>query len=316
MAESPQPADSIFLRDCVNLQHNPYSARLEPEMDFDSYQREAEKTDEAKKSTISLYGLSGEVGSIFSLFKKRVRDNPPFQKFQDELKEELGDLLWYIASIASIHKISLGEIATKNLEKSRSLFDEGEITHFDNAFEPDERLPRSLTVEFQLDPNTKRSKMVINGQMVGDPLGDNVSREDYYRFHDVFHLSFMTFLGWSPVMRRILKVKRKSDPKTDENEDGARAAITEEAISAIIFSIAEDNDFFREIRSIPFSLLKTIGNLASKFEVKVCTFKQWQQAIWHGCQIYRELVVNHGGTVELDLNEPAIRYVACPIDGE
>ncbi|SFJ06702.1 nucleoside triphosphate pyrophosphohydrolase family protein [Bradyrhizobium sp. Gha] len=284
-------------------------------MDFDSYQSEAQKTDEAKKSTISLYGLSGEVGSIFSLFKKRLRDNPPFQKFQDELKEELGDLLWYISSIASIHKISLSEIAAKNLAKSRSLFDEGEITHFDSEFKPEERLPRSLTVEFQLDPKTKRSEMIINGQRVGDPLSDNTDEEDHYRFHDIFHLSFMAFLGWSPVMRRLLNTKRKSDPKVDENEDGARAAITEEAISAIVFSVAEDNDFFREIRSIPVSLLKTIGSLAGKFEVRTCTFKQWQHAIWHGCHIYRELVANQGGTVELDLNEPAIRYVACPIDG-
>jgi len=282
-------------------------------MDFDSYQREAEKTDESKKSTISLYGLSGEVGSIFSLFKKRVRDNPPFQKFQNELEEELGDLLWYISSIASIHKISLNEIAARNLEKSRSLFDEGAITHFDEQFKLGERLPRSLTVEFRLDPKSKRSEMTIEGKKVGDSLSDNSDEEDHYRFHDAFHLSFMTFLGWSPVMRRLLKVKRKSNRQVDENEDGARAAITEEAISAIIFNVAEDNDFFREIRSIPFSLLKTVTSLASKFEVRSCTFKQWQHAIWYGCQIYRELVNNNGGAVELDLNEPSIRYVACPL---
>ncbi|WP_291856688.1 nucleoside triphosphate pyrophosphohydrolase family protein [Bradyrhizobium sp.] len=281
-------------------------------MDFDLYQREAEKTDEAKKSTISLYGLSGEVGSIFSLFKKRVRDNPPFQKFQDQLEEELGDLLWYISSIASIHKISLNEVAARNLAKSRSLFDEGEITQFDKGFKAEERLPRSLTVDFRLDPETKKSEMFVHGSRVGDPLSDNAHEEDHYRFHDIFHLSFMAFLGWSPVMRRVLKLKRKSDSKIDENEDGARAAITEEAISAIIFNVAEDNDFFREIRSIPFSLLKTISSLGSKFEVKACTFKQWQQAIWHACQIYRELVANGGGTVELDLDEPGIRYVGRP----
>lgn len=154
--------------------------------------------------------------------------------------------------------------------------------------------------------------MLIDGRQVGDSLSDNAHEEDHYRFHDVFHLSFMTYLGWSPVMRHLLKVKRKSNKAIDENEDGARAAITEEAISAIIFNLAEDNDFFREIRSIPFSLLKTVSSLANKFEVKACTFKQWQLAIWHGCQIYRELVSNGGGTVELDLDEPSISYVACP----
>ncbi|MFH1346188.1 MAG: nucleoside triphosphate pyrophosphohydrolase family protein [Pseudomonadota bacterium] len=284
-------------------------------MDFDAYQAEALKTDETKKTTVSLYGLSGEVGTIFSLFKKRVRDNFPFEKFQYQLKEELGDLLWYISSIASIHRLSLSEIAEQNLAKSRSLFDDGETTQFDQKFKPTERLPRSLTVDFRLDPESKRSEMFVNGVRIGDPLSDNSYEEDHYRFHDIFHLSFMTFLGWSPVMRRVLKLKRKSDPKTDENEDGARAAITEEAISAIVFNTAEDNDFFREIRSVPFSLLKTISSLGSKFEVRACTFKQWQQAIWHACQIYRELVANKGGTVELDLDEPRISYVGRPTNG-
>ncbi|MBS0249143.1 MAG: nucleoside triphosphate pyrophosphohydrolase family protein [Proteobacteria bacterium] len=282
-------------------------------MDFDSYQTEAHKTDEAKKSTISLYGLSGEVGSLFSLFKKRMRDNYPFSNFQDQLKEELGDLLWYIASLASIHKLSLSDIAQRNLDKSRSLFDDGKPTHFDQGFPENERLPRSLTVEFRLDAKGKRSGMFVNGKSIGDALSDNANEEDHYRYHDIFHLSFMTFLGWSPVMRRLLRVKRKSNPTVDENEDGARAAVTEEAISAIIFSFAEDNDFFREIRSIPFSLLKTITSLGRKYEVRVCTFKQWQQAIWHACQIYRELVANGGGTVEIDLDEPRISYVGCPI---
>jgi NTP pyrophosphatase (non-canonical NTP hydrolase) len=88
-------------------------------MNFDSYQDEAQKTDELKKSTVSLYGLTGEVGTIFSLFKKRVRDNLPFQKFQEQLKEELGDLLWYIASIASIHKIRLSYGADASDSKPR-----------------------------------------------------------------------------------------------------------------------------------------------------------------------------------------------------
>ena len=273
-------------------------------MDIDDYQNEAHKTDETKKSTVSLYGMAGEVGTVFSLFKKRVRDNLPFDKFQEQLREELGDLLWYISSIASIHKLKLSDIAAENLRKSSSLFNEGNTPRFDQQFPPNEQLPRSLTVDFKLDPKTGRSEMIIDGQRVGDALSDNTNEEDYYRFHDIFHLCFMTFLGWSPVMRRVLKLKRRSDKKVDENEDGARAAITEEAISAIVFNVAEDNDFFRDIRSIPFSLLKTVASLASKFEIKDATLKQWQQAIWHACKIYGELVANKGGTVELDMDEP------------
>jgi hypothetical protein len=46
-------------------------------MDIDAYQVEAHRTDEIKKSTVSLYGLAGEVGTVFSLFKKRVRGLHP-----------------------------------------------------------------------------------------------------------------------------------------------------------------------------------------------------------------------------------------------
>lgn len=164
-------------------------------MDIDAYQEEAHKTDETKKSTVSLYGMAGEVGTIFSLFKKRVRDNLSFDKFQEQLREELGDLLWYISSIASLHKIKLSDIAKDNLTKSRSLFDEGTTPQFDRQFNEHERLPRSLTVDFRLDPKTERSELLVNGERVGDTLSDNADKEDYYRFHDIFHLSFMTFLG-------------------------------------------------------------------------------------------------------------------------
>ena len=62
-----------------------------------------------------------------------------------------------------------------------------------------------------------------NGINIGDRLTDNKTEEDDYRFHDVFHLAYAAILGWSPVTRSLFKVKRKSDPKTDETQDGARA---------------------------------------------------------------------------------------------
>lgn len=283
-------------------------------MELDAYQAAAHRTDEAKKSTVSLYGLAGEVGSVFSLFKKRVRDRLPIEKFQEQLSEELGDLLWYISSLASLHNLKLSDIAQANIRKANSLFDPVGPTSFDQSYPLGEQLPRSLRIEFRLDAETGRSQMLIEDSPAGDALTDNVREADYYRFHDVFHLSFMTFLGWSPVMRSLMQRKRKSDPAVDENEDGARAAITEEAISAIIFNMAEDNDFFRDIRSIPFSLLKTVAGLTDKFEVRDCTLKQWQQAIWHACQVYRDLVTNSGGIVELDADEPRLEYIAANRD--
>lgn len=60
-----------------------------------------------------------------------------------------------------------------------------------------------------------------------------------YRFHDVFHLAYAAVLGWSPVLRALLKCKRKSHPWLDENQDGARAILIEEGISTFVFNHAK-----------------------------------------------------------------------------
>ena len=52
------------------------------------------------------------------------------------------------------------------------------------------------------------------------------------RSDDVGWEQFMQF-GWA--MRRILKCKRKSSPRIDVVEDGGRALVTEEGVSAVVF---------------------------------------------------------------------------------
>ncbi len=75
-------------------------------------------------------------------------------------------------------------------------------------------------------------------------MDDNAHEADGYRFHDVFHLAFMATFGWSPVIRALLKRKRKSNPAIDNVEDGARAIIIEEAISAMVYEHAKDHNFY------------------------------------------------------------------------
>ncbi len=84
----------------------------------------------------------------------------------------------------------------------------------------------------------------MNKVNIGDRLNDNRTIPDGYRFHDVFHLSYLVHLGWSPVIRALLKIKRKSKPEIDENEDGARANIIEEGIATWIFNHASKRNFF------------------------------------------------------------------------
>ena len=80
--------------------------------------------------------------------------------------------------------------------------------------------------------------MYLNGRQLGDDLTDNTYDEDGYRFHDVLHLANVAHLSWSPVMRSLMKLKRKDDrnPLLDVVEDGARAKIVEEAILKVVHS--------------------------------------------------------------------------------
>jgi hypothetical protein len=115
-------------------------------------------------------------------------------------------------------------------------------------------------------------------------------------------------LGWSPVIRALLRRKRKSDKRVDEIEDGARAMIVEEAISIFIFNQAPMRSEYRELNSIDIGLLKTVKRLCGNLEVKSCTGKQWQTAIHKGYEIFRLLRDNKGGIVSLDLDKADITY--------
>jgi NTP pyrophosphatase (non-canonical NTP hydrolase) len=286
-------------------------SELAPEpLTFSTYQREVESTDESKKFLVSLLGLVGELGDIQTVVKRWLEQRG-YPRFKDDFAEEIGDTLWYLASLASRLELSLQEIASRNIDKARQLHTQGHTQHFDRAFPSDERLPRQFRVTFEEKPlgNLVQVKMMLNGVFIGDSLTDNAHTEDGYRYHDAFHLAYAAVLGWSPVTRALLVRKRKSDPQTDEVEDGARAKIVEEAISIFLFNQAQARDEFRELRSIDIGLLKTVKRLSGDLEVKRCTAKQWQSAIHQGYQIFRQLRDNKGGTVCVDLDKTTVSYV-------
>lgn len=63
-------------------------------------------------------GLNGEAGEVAEKVKKYIRDGGALPR--DALVKELGDVLWYVAAMASELNIPLVEIAQKNLEKLSS----------------------------------------------------------------------------------------------------------------------------------------------------------------------------------------------------
>lgn len=67
-------------------------------------------------------GLNGEAGEVAEKVKKTIRDNGG--EFSDEFRRaiamELGDVMWYAATLANDLGFTLDEIAAINLEKLRS----------------------------------------------------------------------------------------------------------------------------------------------------------------------------------------------------
>lgn len=66
-----------------------------------------------------VFGLVGEGGEVAEKFKKLIRDKQGAISPEDtaEILKELGDVLWYVNSIATLLGSSLEEVAAKNLEK-------------------------------------------------------------------------------------------------------------------------------------------------------------------------------------------------------
>jgi len=100
-------------------------------MTFEEYQKESRRT--AKYPNLGdnfIYptlGLSGEAGEVAEKIKKIIRgDNGMVNDaHREELMKELGDVLWYVAQVATELGIGLDEVAQRNLTKLQSRLERG-----------------------------------------------------------------------------------------------------------------------------------------------------------------------------------------------
>jgi MazG-like nucleotide pyrophosphohydrolase family protein len=147
-----------------------------------------------------------------------------------------------------------------------------------------------------------------NGVFIGDPLTDNIADPDGYRFHDVFHFAYSAILHWSPLMRALIKHKRKSKPDYDEAQDSGRAIVVEEGLTAWIFTRAKELNFFEGQDRVSLGMLKTIGEFVTGYEVSQCPLKLWERAILGGYGVFRQIRAAEGGWVIGDRALRTIRY--------
>ncbi|MBM5797594.1 MAG: hypothetical protein FJ050_04215 [Cyanobacteria bacterium M_surface_7_m2_040] len=95
-------------------------------MDLRSYQirsRETARYPQAGANPIyPTLGLCGESGEVADKVKKVIRDRGGVfdDALRDDLKLELGDVLWYVAQLCTELGLSLEDVAVANLEKLAS----------------------------------------------------------------------------------------------------------------------------------------------------------------------------------------------------
>lgn len=282
-------------------------------MELDGYQRRANLTDQRPGQSdealvFPLMGLASEVGSLVNQYKKRVRDGDAHELFGSKAATELGDILWYVANLSEKLGYTLQEVADYNLRRinERWPVEEGEAPQrlLDDDFPENERLPREVSIRFdEVVTDDRRVCVSITSDDIslGDPLTDMTWDEDDYRFHDAFHLTYAALLGWSPITRSFFGRQRESDPRYREVEDSGRAKVIEEAIAALVFEYAKDEQFLEGVDAIDFSVLEMVVGIASRYEVRIRTTRDWERAILRSFEIWRELKDRRGGVVRLDL---------------
>lgn len=273
-------------------------------------------TDGADPVLVPLLGLAGETGSLATAYKKRLRDGAVVGTSKQQLREELGDVLWYTATLAHLLDLNLEDIAAASLEKTKDRWrptPEDQRPHFDTDYPPHEQLPRHTTVTFTPTPMPDGRTVIVltreDGSQAGDPLTSASHIEDDYRFHDAFHLAHAAVLGWSPVTRFLLNRKRRSRPGIDEAEDGGRAIAIEEGISALVFSYASRHDYLQGMRHVDHELLVTLDHMTAHLEVSVLRAADWEKAITTGYSAWRELRNFGGGHLELDLDDQTVTFI-------
>jgi NTP pyrophosphatase (non-canonical NTP hydrolase) len=295
-------------------------------MNLNTYQQQAQETDRVPSRhkggdmgadlVVPLLGLAGETGELLSEYKKHLRDGDSHLLFRDRVAEELGDLLWYVANVAVKFDLKLGDIAQANLKKTRDRWglQDTEGRAFDAGFDEKERLPRQFEVELSevVVKGCKKIRMRINGNKIGDDLTDNADDPDGYRFHDVFHLGYVAVLGWSPVIRKLLKRKRKSVPQVDEVQDGGRAQVLDEGVAALVFDYAKEHRWLEGVGDLDYKLLRTIKGVTSLLEVRERSLGEWQRAILLGFEVWRQVLSSGGGRILVDQDAKNLTYLGPP----
>jgi NTP pyrophosphatase (non-canonical NTP hydrolase) len=91
-------------------------------LELSEYQRLSRRTAEYPREhwlTYPALGLAGEAGEVAEHAKKALRDDEGIisNERRAAMSKELGDVLWYVAQLASELELELDDVASENLQK-------------------------------------------------------------------------------------------------------------------------------------------------------------------------------------------------------
>lgn len=276
-----------------------------------SWSKDGPSKEPQKNNVIPLLGLVGEVGSLLSEYKKMLRDGTLHEHFEELVAEELGDILWYVATVATKFGLDLDQIAIANIAKTEDRWHEpdNKRTLYDDGLPERQQLPRKFSYTFSHREMDGEPRLVVTDNVTGEDVGaalkDNAYEDDGYRFHDILHLAFAVHLGWSPVWRKLLrtlkKVERRTPASVDDAEDGGRPQVIDEGIVHAAYVYADQHHFMHGVTTVDWQLLRHIKQMTAKLEVKDRAAWEWNKALIDGFSVWRKLRHHNGGTVVGDL---------------
>lgn len=94
-------------------------------MNIGRYQSSAGRTRNKNSNELANYalGMVCEAGEVGDILKKHMFHGHELD--MDELKKEIGDVMWYMANICNVLEIELDEIAIMNIEKLNKRYPNG-----------------------------------------------------------------------------------------------------------------------------------------------------------------------------------------------
>lgn len=290
----------------------------------------------------ALFGLGSETGTLLDIQKKLLTDGLELEVGKVRAKQELGDLLWYVARVSDALGFTLEDIASSNLDRVVDMWGEGDndlanLDEYDTGGHQ-ERFPRYLKFRFEEFPHEEGDRTLqrasitlveaqpndfpdgiiqvdenkTRGYAVNAPFGqsltDNSQRDDGYRYHDAIHMAFMACLHWSATMRSLLGIKRKSDYAKDHNEDSARPIFLEEGLAAVLAALAVRRMNFRAEANIDGDVLEAVKACTRDLEVAGVPGWAWRTVIVMGFQAMHELENQNGGYLIANLDQRTLTF--------